>query len=156
MHLKNNIFFILFLIAITLVSSYCKETLFSIINYLLQGKVENYANTLPPDFLLKSDTQTLVMYKWIVLGLNILIINSVNVIFLYVVKQKKLLIVYIVFILSIIFMGVLFLLLSKISSPIFVEFSRTFQSIVESPLLLFILLLIYYFPSMFIEKQPNE
>jgi hypothetical protein len=156
MHLKNNIFFILFLIAITLVSSYCKETLFSIINYLLQGKVENYANTFPPDFLLKSDTQTLVMYKWIVLGLNILIINSVNVIFLYVVKQKKLLIVYIVFILSIIFMGVLFLLLSKISSPIFVEFSRTFQSIVESPLLLFILLLIYYFPSMFIEKQPNE
>jgi hypothetical protein len=156
MHLKNNIFFILFLIAITLVSSYCKETLFSIINYLLQGKMENYANTFPPDFLLKSDTQTLVMYKWIVLGLNILIINCVNVVFLYLVKQKKLLIAYIVFILSIIFMGVLFLLLSKISSPIFVEFSRTFQSIAESPLLLFILLLIYYFPSMFVEKQPNE
>ena len=137
------------LVFITLVSSYTKETLFDIINYLLKGLTENYSNTSPPKFLLNASPQKLNLYKWTILGLNIVIINAVNIFFIYYTQQKKLLKFYMIFIGSILIFGILFLFSGKLISPVFIEFSRTFQAIAESPLLLFALLLIYFFPDIY-------
>ena len=154
---KNKILpLIVLLIIVTMVSSYIKESLFTIINYLLLGQTSNYANIYPPEFLLNATEKQLTLYKWIILALNISIINSVNIIFLRLTKQDKLLKIYLIFIFFIFISGVIFLLLGKTFFPLFIEVSRVFQNILESPFIIFILIIFYFFPFFYQEKQPYE
>ncbi len=156
MRLQKINILILFLILAAFISSYVKETLFEIINYLLLGQTGNYANTSPPGFLLQADAKQLVFYKWIFLALNIFVINAINLFFLFITRQKSIFKLYLLWLIAFIVLAVISLGLSRWGGKVFVEISRVIQQIIESPLILLGLILQYYFPDFLSKKQLNE
>ncbi len=142
MHLLKNSL-IAIMIALIFIISYYKEVYFEMINTLLVGKTNNYANIYPPQFLLDASLANLLAYKWVIFGITVMLINVINYSFLVIIKNqllKKAFIIYTISLTVFIFLFYMMFLLFGVS--FFEELSRIGMQVIQSPMVIMLLILL--------------